>query len=77
MNPFPVTEAQMELMAHLYSFMTDADKAAWSMDAARDMVDDQHRYEIEHGIPPTVYFARDFYEFIRDLIGTEDKEDAE
>ena len=71
MKRWVISEAQMELMAHLYSFMTDEDKADWSMKAAQDMVDDQHRYEIENGILTTVYFARDFYEFIRDLIASE------
>ena len=71
MKRIVISESQMELMAHLYSFMSDEDMAAWTIDAAQDMIDDQHRYEIEHGIMPGMYFAQDFYEFIRELIATE------
>lgn len=63
-----VDEETMELIAHLYSLMTDEEKEGWSRQAAEDMVADQRRYEIDHGITPREYDACDFYETIAELI---------
>jgi len=58
----------MELIAHLYSMMDDEEKDGWSRQAAEEMVADQRRYEIDHGITPRDYDACDFYETIAELI---------
>ena len=62
------TGSDIELIAHLYSLMDDDDKDNWSHQAAEDMVADQRRYEIEHGIKPREYDTRAFYETIAELI---------
>ena len=70
----------MELIAHLYSLMDDEEKDGWSRQAAEDMVADQRRYEIDHGIAPRKYDACDFYETIAELIAQDsceiDREEA-
>ena len=66
----------MELIAHLYSMMDDKEKDGWSRQAAEEMVADQRRYEIDHGITPRDYDACDFYETIAELI-EQDAEDDE
>ena len=68
MKNTPPSDETMELIAHLYSLMDDADKDNWSRQAAEDMVTDQRRYEIDHGITPHEYDACDFYETIAELI---------
>ena len=70
---YKISDFTMELIAHLYSFMDDEDKAAWSMEEAQKMVDDQVRYEIQHGFASQYYSARDFYEIILEFI----RQDAE
>lgn len=65
----------MELIAHLYSMMDDDEKAEWSPEAAKDMVLDQRRYEIEQGIAPREYDANDFYETITELIAQDAEEE--
>ena len=72
---YQIPDSTMELIAHLYSFMDDDEKAAWSKDAARDMVDDQCRYEIENGITPPYYSATDFYEIIAEFIRQDEEDD--
>ena len=62
------SDETMELIAHLYSLMDDEERDNWSRQAAEDMVTDQRRYEIEHGITPREYDACDFYETIAELI---------
>ncbi len=62
------SDATMELIAHLYSFMTEEDKAEWSLTKAEEMVDDQYRYEIDEGITPSYYSVMDFYEIIAEFI---------
>ena len=66
----------MELIAYLYSFMDDEEKTDWSRQAAENMVTDQRRYEIAHGITPREYDAKDFYDTIAELIA-QDTEDGE
>ena len=68
MKNTPPSDETMELIAHLYSLMDDEDKDNWSRQAAEDMVADQRRYEIDHGITPREYDACDFYETIAELI---------
>ena len=69
-------EDPMELIAYLYSFMDDEEKTDWSRQAAKNMVTDQRRYEIAHGIVPREYDTKDFYDTIAELIA-QDTEDGE
>jgi len=58
----------MELFAHLYSLMDDVEKSIWSRKHADDVLADQRRYEIGHGITPREYDALEFYEVIAEFI---------
>ena len=71
---YTIPDSTMELIAHLYSFMTDDDKADWSIEEAEKMVADQYRYEIGNGITPPYYSTADFYEVIAEFIA-QDAED--
>lgn len=70
----PLTENElMELLCQLYDNMDEADKAEWSMDAAQDMIDDQHTYEQYHNLTEGTYDATFWYEAIAEMI----EEDSE
>lgn len=58
----------MELFAHLYNLMDDEEKGSWSRQAAVDMLADQRRYEIDHGLTPREYDANEFHEVIAEFI---------
>ncbi len=76
-NKHSVSESTMELIAHLYSFMDEADKNTWCMEEAVKMVNDQYLYEIAEGFTPPYYSAQDFFEIISDLIALERLEEEE
>lgn len=63
-----LTDETMELIAYLYSFMDEEDYASWSLQEAQNMVNDQYRYEIEHGYTLGHYDPADFYEVISEFI---------
>ena len=63
-----LTDETMELIAYLYSFMDEEDYASWSLQEAQNMVNDQYRYEIEHGYVLGHYDPTDFYEVISEFI---------
>ena len=63
-----LTDETMELIAYLYSFMDEEDYASWSLQEAQNMVNDQYRYEIEHGYTLGHYDPVDFYEVISKFI---------
>ena len=63
-----ITDETMELIAYLYSFMDEEDYASWSLQEAQNMVNDQYRYEIEHGYVLGHYDPADFYEVISEFI---------
>lgn len=65
----------MELYAHLYSLMDDVEKSIWSRKHADDVLADQRRYEIDHGITPREYDALDFYETIAEFIAQDEGDD--
>ena len=66
-------DSEMELFAHLYSLMDEVEKSIWSRKHADDVLADQRRYEIAHGITPHEYDAIAFYETIAEFI----EQDAE
>ena len=65
----------MELYAHLYSLMDDVEKSIWSRKHADDVLADQRRYEIDHGITPREYDALDFYETIAEFIAQDEDDE--
>lgn len=67
-------EQVMELIAYLYGFLDDEDKASWSRQDAEKMVSDQRRYEIDRGIAPHDYEVDDFYEVIAEFIAQDAEE---
>ena len=74
MSNTPPNDETMELIAHLYSLMDDIEKSIWSRKHADDLLADQRRYEIDHGITPREYDAQEFYETIAELIEQDSSE---
>ncbi len=62
-----------EILVDLYNNMDDADKAAWSREAAQILIDDMIRYDRSHGYQPLAYELEDVFTFILALI----RQDAE
>ena len=73
-NNYVPDDDTMELLSELYNNMSEEEIASWSLQAAEQLVQDQHTCEIEHGLEPKVYDPEDVYEVIRQLI-EQDKED--
>ena len=70
-----INDCEMELLAHLYSLMDEDAKESWSRQDAEDMVADQRRYEIDHGVTPREYDVCDFYEVISEFIAQDAEEE--
>ena len=72
---YRIPDSTMELIAYLYNFMDENDKAGWSIEEARKMVTDQYRYEIGQGMTPPYYSTTEFHEIVADFIqrDTEDE----
>jgi hypothetical protein len=66
-------EEQMELLNELYCNMEDEDKKDWSLEAAQELLDDQHTYEREHGLAEGDYDVNFWFEFIAELIESMDE----
>ncbi len=75
-HPIVTDDETMELLAHLYGYMSEEEKATWSPKDAQEMMDDQRRYEIEQGLEPKDYDVADVYEVIRQFI-QQDAEDED
>ena len=67
-NNYVPDDDTMELLSALYGYMDKEEIKSWSLQAAEQLVQDQHTYEIEHGLEPKVYDPEDVYEVIRQLI---------
>lgn len=65
----------MELLSDLYCNMSAEEIKSWSLQAAEQLVQDQHTYEIEHGLIPKEYDPKDVYEVIQAFI-QQDAEDC-
>lgn len=74
MGSIDSAEKEMELIAYLYNFMDDQEKASWSRQDAEEMVNDQRLYEINMGAAPRDYDANDFYEVIAEFIAQDAQE---
>ncbi len=74
-NDYTPDDDTMELLSELYSNMSEEEIASWSLEAAEQLVQDQHIYEIEHGLEPKVYDPEDVYEVIRQFIEQDEEED--
>lgn len=72
---YRIPDSTMELIAYLYNFMDENDKAGWSIEEARKMVADQYRYEIGQGITPPYYSTTEFYEIIAGFIRRDAEDD--
>jgi len=58
----------MDIIIEVYNNMSAEEKRNWTPADAQDVVSDQIKMDAAHGLPPTAYDARDFYETIRELI---------
>jgi len=58
----------MDIIIEVYNNMSAEGKRNWAPADAQDVVSDQIKMDAAHGLPPTVYDARDFYETIRELV---------
>ena len=75
MRNTPPSDETMELYAHLYSLMDDVEKLIWSRKHADDVLADQRRYEIDHGLTPREYDALEFYEVISEFIERDENDE--
>ena len=69
-HPIVTDDETMELLAYLYGYMGEEEKAA------QEMMDDQRRYEIEQGLEPKEYDVADVYEVIRQFIQQDAEDEA-
>ncbi len=70
-----VSDDTMELLAYLYDFMDETDKAAWSLSEAEALVEDQLFYEMANAHTTQTYDAQDVYEVIRQFIEQDAEDD--
>ena len=75
-HPIVTDDETMELLAYLYGYMGEEEKATWSPKDAQEMMDDQRRYEIEQGLEPKEYDVADVYEVIRQFIQPDAEDEA-
>ena len=75
-HPIVTDDETMELLAYLYGYRGEEEKATWSPKDAQEMMDDQRRYEIEQGLEPKEYDVADVYEVIRQFIQQDAEDEA-
>lgn len=69
-------EKVMDLIVDIYNNMNDEDKAGFTLENAKEMVEDQIRMDKEAGREPLNYAPQFFYDSIRDLM-EQDAEDED
>lgn len=69
-------EKIMDLIVDIYNQMDEDDKAAFTMEEAQYMVEDQIQIDKEHGRKPLEYDPQLFYEVICEFI-RQDAEDGD
>ena len=62
------SDTLMELLLQVYDEMDGSEREAWSMTGAKNWLRDQHRYEMEHNLPPIECYAQMVYDIVRDFI---------
>ena len=62
------SDTLMELLLQVYDEMDGSEREAWSMTGAKNWLRDQHRYEMEHNLPPIECNAQMVYDIVRDFI---------
>lgn len=68
-------DMMIELIAKIYGYMDDAEKASFTLEAAKEMVEDQIQIDKDHGRKPLEYdlnFSTIPCEFIRQDAEDED-----
>ena len=58
-------DMMMELIAKIYGYMDDAEKASFTLEAAKEMVEDQIQIDKDHGRKPLEYDPELFYDTMR------------
>ena len=66
-------EKIMDLIVDIYNNMGEEDKATFTLETAKEMVEDQIEIDFSHGREPLDYDPQLFYEGIREFI----QQDAE
>ena len=57
-------DMMMELIAKIYGYMDDAEKASFTLEAAKEMVEDQIQIDKDHGRKPLEYDIRRLISFV-------------
>lgn len=58
-------DMMMELIAKIYGYMDDAEKASFTLEAAKEMVEDQIQIDKDYGRKPLEYDPELFYDTMR------------
>lgn len=69
-------EMMMELIAKIYGYMDDEEKASFTLEAAKEMVEDQIQIDKDAGREPLEYDPELFYDTICEFI-QQDAEDED
>lgn len=69
-------EIMMDIIVEIYNHMDEGDKEAFTLEDAKEMVEDQIRMDKEAGRVPLDYDPHFFYDNIRDLM-EQDAEDED
>ena len=69
-------EIMMDIIVEIYNHMDEGDKEAFTLEDAKEMVEDQIRMDKEAGREPLDYDPQFFYDNIRDLM-EQDAEDED
>ena len=70
------SDTLMELLLQVYDEMDGSEREAWSMTGAKNWLRDQHRYEMEHNLPPIECNSQMVYDIVRDFIHAYSSEEA-
>ena len=70
------SDTLMELLLQVYDEMDGSEREAWSMTGAKNWLRDQHRYGMEHNLPPIECDVQMVYDIVRDFIHAYSGEEA-
>ena len=70
-------ERIMDLIVDIYNNMDDKDKATFTLETAKEMVEDQIQIDKNHGRKPLEYDPEIFYDTICEFIQQDAEDDAD
>lgn len=70
-------DEEMTLLVEICEAMDEGERESFTLEAAKELVEDQHLYERTHGLEEGEYDPHFWYDTIRELIEQDAAEDAE